>query len=123
MEKTICIISLGSNTEAEMHISRAHELLTRAYPTITFSPLKETSPIGMRHNLSPFLNQVARIETDQEQEDIASALKVIERFCGRRPEDKEKEIIRIDIDLLAYGDTILKPVDFARYTQEFSPLG
>ncbi len=122
MKKNICIISIGSNTDAISNIQKAHKLLIRAYPSIRFSLLKETAPINMQRNLANFYNQIARIETEQELEEIATALKIIERFCGRKPTDKEQEIIPIDIDLLAYGDTILKPLDFARYSQEIATL-
>ena len=44
------------------------------------------------------------------------------RQKGRKPDDKELETIHIDIDLLAYGDTIFKPMDFARYTDDIAAL-
>ena len=46
----------------------------------------------------------------------------MERFCGRRPDDKEHETIHIDIDLLAHGDTIIKPMDFAQYQHDIENL-
>lgn len=122
MEKVYCIISLGSNTDARSNLAKAQALLARAYPGIEFSPMKETAPIGMTHNPAPFLNQVARFYTTQTAEEVASALKVMEHFCGRKPDDKELETIHIDIDLLAYGDTIFKPMDFARYTDDIAAL-
>lgn len=122
MEKINCIICLGSNTHARVSLQKARELLVRTYPAISFGEEKETQPIGMKHNTAPFLNQIARFATEQEVEEIHTALKIIERFCGRRPSDKENETITIDIDLLAYGDTILRPMDFARYTNEISAL-
>lgn len=122
MEKINCIISLGSNTHAKENLQKARDLLVRTYPSILFGEEKETRAIGMEHNTAPFLNQVAKFTTEQEAEEVHTALKIIERFCGRRPSDKENETIPIDIDLLAYGDTILKPMDFARYTNEISAL-
>ena len=35
-------------------------------------------------------------------------------FPGRRPEDKTAEKIPLDIDLLVYGNEILKPKDLRR---------
>lgn len=122
MKNVICIISLGSNTDAVSNLQKARELLLRAYPGISFSSIKETSPVDMKHNQSPFLNQLAKFSTEQEAEEVHAALKIMERFCGRRPDDKEQETIHIDIDLLAHGDTIIKPMDFARYTDDIKAL-
>ncbi len=122
MKNVICIISLGSNTDAVSNLQKARDLLVRAYPGISFSPVKETVPVNMQNNQNPFLNQLAKFSTDQEAEDVHAALKVMERFCGRRPDDKELETIHIDIDLLAHGDTVVKPEDFARYTEEIKML-
>lgn len=122
MKEVHCIISLGSNTDASHHLQQAYNLLVRAYPNITFSPIKETEPIGMHHNHSPFYNRIARFTTDQNADEVRAALKVMERFCGRRPDDKEHETIHIDIDLLAHGDTIIKPMDFAQYQHDIENL-
>lgn len=122
MKNVICIISLGSNTDAVSNLQKARDLLTRAYPGISFSPIRETAPVNMKHNQAPFLNQLAKFSTEQETNEVHAALKVMERFCGRRPTDKEQETIHIDIDLLAHGDTIVKPMDFARYTNELKAL-
>ena len=96
MKEVHCIISLGSNTDA------SHNL--------------------QHHNHSPFYNRVARFTTDQDADEVRAALKVMERFCGRRPDDKEHETIHIDIDLLAHGDTIIKPMDFAQYQHDIENL-
>lgn len=122
MEKVICIISLGSNTDAELNLTKAYNLLKRAYPDIHFSQIKKTAPRRMRHNTSFFFNQVAKFTTEQEEKEIITALKIMERFCGRCPEDKERETIHIDIDLLAYGNTTLKPDDFVQYSKEIEYL-
>ncbi len=122
MKNVICIISLGSNTDAVSNLQKARDLLLRAYPGISFSPIQETSPVNMKHNQSPFLNQLAKFFTEQEADEVHTALKIMERFCGRRPSDKEQETIHIDIDLLAHGDTIIKPIDFARYANDIKAL-
>lgn len=122
MEKVTCIISLGSNIQAEQNLKKAQELLVRAYPSISFSEIKETAPIGMKHNSAPFLNQIARFETEQDVNEVTTSLKIMERFCGRRPDDKDNETIHIDIDLITYKDTILKPMDFARYSDMINKL-
>ena len=73
----------------------------------------ETEPLHVR-NTALFSNQVAMFATDMEKEDIVSALKRIEIKAGRRPEDKVAEKIPLDIDLLGYGNEILRPKDMER---------
>lgn len=122
MEKVTCIIGLGSNIQAEQNLQKAHALLIRAYPSITFSDVIQTAPFGMKHNQAPFLNQVARFDTEQDIDEVKTSLKIMERFCGRLPDDKENETIHIDIDLIVYNDTILKPIDFARHADIINKL-
>ena len=52
--------------------------------------------------------------TEMEKEAIVNALKRIEIKAGRRPEDKTAEKVPLDIDLLVYGNEILKPKDMER---------
>ena len=122
MEKVTCIIGLGSNIQAEQNLQKAHALLIRAYPSIVFSDVIQTTPIGMKYNQAPFLNQVARFDTEQDIDEVKTSLKIMERFCGRLPDDKENETIHIDIDLIVYNDTILKPIDFARHAEIINKL-
>ena len=41
-------------------------------------------------------------------------LKQIEKENGRLPEDKQQGIVKLDIDLLKYDDSILKPKDMEK---------
>ena len=49
-----------------------------------------------------FSNQVAEFVTELDEECVVDELKAIEREAGRRPGDKVKEKICLDIDLLMY---------------------
>lgn len=73
----------------------------------------ETEPLHIR-NTALFSNQVAMFVTEMEKEAIVNALKRIEIKAGRRPEDKAAEKVPLDIDLLVYGNEILKPKDMER---------
>lgn len=70
------------------------------------SPVYETLPYGVEDQ-GDFLNLVIRIETDFAPEVLLDELKTIERATGRveRKRWYEREI---DIDILLYGDTILR---------------
>ena len=87
--------------------------LMESYPDIRFSHEVETLPIGLR-NEARFHNQVARFQADATIEEVRLRLKHIEQLAGRNSADKQREIIRLDIDLLQADDQVLKPQDMAR---------
>lgn len=91
----------------------ARRRLTELFPGIRFSEEEETEPLFF-HRPSPFSNQVARFASDNPAEEITGCLKAIEREAGRKPGEKEREIVRLDIDLLACDSMIYKPEDWKR---------
>ena len=105
-----CLLCLGSNIDREKHLESARMALTQAFPNIRFAPEMETEAIGSRF-LSPFSNQVATFTTTQDREQVRGILKLIERDNGRLPEDKAQGLVKLDIDLLKFGDEVLKPAD------------
>lgn len=107
------ILCLGSNRDKERNIELADQLLRDHFISIYFSEVLYTEPINMR-DASLFLNQVAIAFTSEEPNQIIDAFKHIEKKLGRTPEDKQKENILIDIDLLQWNDCILKPLDLQR---------
>ena len=53
------------------------------------------------------------------QEEIIDKIKQTERAIGRTPKDKYLGKVVIDIDLLKYGEEILRPQDYEReYVQQ-----
>jgi 2-amino-4-hydroxy-6-hydroxymethyldihydropteridine diphosphokinase len=87
--------------------------LSEHFAGITFADIDDTAPVHM-HNSAHFLNQVAHINTSLTKEAVNKIFKDIERAAGRCPEDRRKEIVRLDIDLLTYSDEVLKPDDVSR---------
>lgn len=106
-------LSIGSNEDAQVNMDQAKILLARIFKDITYSSLMETHPIGLG-NPSLFLNQVAYLVTTYNQEQIISHLKEIEQLIGRKKEDKAKDIVRIDLDLLIFNSQELKEEDLKR---------
>ena len=102
----ICIVSLGSNTDSSYTINRAIERLTEFWPDIEFSTKVYTRPIGLS-NSGPFLNLVGRFKTSLAPLAITSICKEVESALGRDRQDPN--CIAIDIDLIQWGDAILKP--------------
>ena len=112
------IIALGSNTESEINIAKAQEFLKLAFSNIRFSDPIYTEPINIP-NPTLFLNLVAILDSPLNDEKIKSILKRIEKEMGRNSSKNIKHQIIIDLDLIKWGDKILKEDDFSRkYIQE-----
>lgn len=95
-------------------MDRAVELLSQVFDTIRFSERLETEPYGSLTGSASFLNQVAIAYTSLTAEEVLICLKTMEKEIGRVPEDKSRASIPIDIDLLQWNDTLLKPEDLQR---------
>lgn len=113
MNQHSCVLCLGSNYNRHLHMEEARKALMELFLTIRFSEEMTTEAIGDKF-LSPFSNQVAKLETSLTIEEIRSLLKKIEKDNGRLPEDKEQGIVKLDIDLLMYDDLTLKPNDMEK---------
>lgn len=108
-----CILSLGSNEEREKNIRYMRTRLAEIFPDIVFSKAVYTDPVDCVSE-KKFLNQTAIFRTGLNAEQIRNHLKNIEEACGRTATEKQKGIIRADIDLVQYGRIILKPKDINR---------
>lgn len=109
MEMHKCIVCIGSNYDKEKNISFAQQSLKSLFPPISFDYEIETIPIGL-DNPALFANQLAGFITESDQYVVIRQLKEIESRAGRLPEDKEKEKIVLDIDLIKYDECWLKPL-------------
>ena len=110
MVYTLCI---GSNEHRHANLAFARRRLAEAFPGIRFSREVDTEPLRIARR-AIFANQVARFESDREPCEVCSRLKSIEREAGRLPGEKEREIVRLDIDLLACDKLVYKPNDWGR---------
>lgn len=106
-------ISIGSNERRMENMGLARQRLTELFPDIRFSEEEETKPLFF-HRPNLFSNQVARFVSDKRVEEVLARLKAIEREAGRLPEEKKREIVRLDIDLLSCDETVYKPEDLKR---------
>jgi 2-amino-4-hydroxy-6-hydroxymethyldihydropteridine diphosphokinase len=104
-------LGLGSNIgDREANIRRAlDELKARNLRLRRASSLYETEPMGLREQRW-FLNQVAEFETELLPLQLLQRARRIEKKLGR------KRIVpngprTIDIDILLYGDEVLKTAD------------
>jgi len=97
-------LGLGSNLgDRERNIAQALELLGKRGRVVAVSPLYETDPVGLTGPL--FLNAVCLYQTELGPEALLSFIKGIEARLGRKQGLSSRPI---DIDILIYGDLVLK---------------
>ena len=106
------ILALGSNFEQERNMEKAMQCLRSLFPDIRFSRILWTEPIGMVSDR--FVNALAVAHSELPMEELEARLKDIEKACGRCQEEKERGIIRMDIDLMQYGEEKLHLKDWSR---------
>lgn len=112
------LLSIGSNTFAKTNIDKAKRMLTRQFPNIVFSDPILTEPEDDKYSYL-FRNILAKVETGMLPDQIIEKIKQTERAVGRTPKDKYLGKVVIDIDLIKYGDDILRPLDYEReYVQQ-----
>ena len=118
---SIIILSIGSNTFAKTNIDKAKRMLTRLFPEIIFTQPILSEPEEEKYSYL-FRNILAKAETELTPEEVIDKIKQTERAVGRSPKDKYQGKVVIDIDLIQYNDTILRPEDFERnYVQQLLP--
>lgn len=107
---SIVFIGLGSNLgDRNKNLNQAIDQIRLIPQTklITVSRFHETDPVGGPPQ-GKFLNGTAMLETALPPQDLLQALLAIETQLGR-PASREKWGPRvIDLDLLSYGDQILR---------------
>ncbi len=102
-------IGLGSNIgNKQENIKKTIELIEEKYQIISASSLFISEPWGFNSD-EKFVNSVICIKTNDEPIEIFTFLKTIESRLGRVKTKKEGYEDRIiDLDILFYGDKILK---------------
>jgi 2-amino-4-hydroxy-6-hydroxymethyldihydropteridine diphosphokinase len=72
------------------------------------SRLYETDPVGLVDRGPVFLNAVIEVETDLSAADLMAAMGRIELDLGKAPDHRSDRSRVIDLDLLLYGDQIVR---------------
>lgn len=107
------IVSMGSNSSRREKLALARKRLAVLFPDIRFSAEEDTEPLFFRHS-GLFANQVACFTSSLPATEVVSCLKEVEREAGRQPGDKEREVVLLDLDLLAGDGIIYRPKDLER---------
>lgn len=109
------ILLLASNYQARKHMTEAMKRLTQAFPhNIRFSHLHETPAFSQLKDASPYLNAICTGNTALSQEALERWLKKTETEMGRIRSEAAQGRVHIDIDLVVWDDTILRPIDASR---------
>lgn len=112
------IIALGSNENPTHHMEQAVAKLIGLFASeVSFSGQLWTEPISIKSK--PFLNMLALAHTGHSLTQISKALRYIERAVGGSREEHKHCIVRIDIDVLQYGEQRYHEADWERdYVKE-----
>ena len=106
------VLSLGSNCNRERNVAYAMKRLRECFPGMSFSRTIRTEPIGIESGL--FVNALGSGFCHESMEEVVEVLKMIEGECGRRREEKARNIVRLDLDLLLYGSLKCHAKDWER---------
>jgi 2-amino-4-hydroxy-6-hydroxymethyldihydropteridine diphosphokinase len=109
-------IGFGSNLgirelkfkEALHELDRATEIAVK-----TCSRLYETDPVDLSDDGPKFLNAVIEIETTLKPRELMQALKAAEMKLGKSPRHRSDQSRHIDLDLLLYGDLVIRESDLS----------
>tara|TARA_B100001093_G_scaffold391188_1_gene377592 strand:+ start:96 stop:572 length:477 start_codon:yes stop_codon:yes gene_type:complete len=99
-------ISIGSNVNPSDNLERACDLIKNKFNLIKSSKIYSSKSEGFVGE--DFLNQVILCDTDLTFENVIKALKGIEVSMGRKKEKKKFSNRLIDLDLLTFGEEIIK---------------
>ena len=107
---TTVYVSIGSNVNPEQHIRSCLRALVLEFDHLEVSPIYQNPAEGFIGD--DFLNLVAAFETNDSAPEIARKLTLIENLLGRVRAGEKFGPRTLDIDILLYGDEIIK---FGKY--------
>ena len=106
---TTVYLSLGSNLgNRQENLDSALKLLSQRMQVGKISSIYDTEPIG-NTSQPRFLNLVCEVRTRLAPDGLLTMVKGLESKMGRRGQTGEPRII--DIDILLYGDQVVKTKD------------
>ncbi len=103
---TDAFLSLGSNIAPERHLRAALAALRERFGDIEVSPTYRTAAVGFEGE--DFLNLGVRIDTDLEPGALNDWLHALEDAQGRRRDGPRFSSRTLDIDIVLYGDRIVR---------------
>ena len=113
--ENMAIISIGSNIDADINITRMISLLRQYVHITAISPLVRTTPVGMT-NQPDFTNGAVRIITHLDKDQLKKILKRIEDDLGRDRSLPAFGPRTMDLDIVVWNNKI---VDDDYHTRDF----
>lgn len=113
MKRLECVVMAGSNCDAAGNISRAMDSLSGIFSDFVAGDALRTPAVGEGYH-GEFVNRAARFTTSGTASQVRGVLKRLEYEAGRRPGDKERGVMPLDLDLLIFDGRVLKPSDMER---------
>ena len=105
---TAVYVDIGSNVNPAENVAACAVALRAAYPGIRFSKPYSSKAEGFDGD--DFINMSAGFETPLSYQEVRSFLRKIEADqCRVRREGKKFSSRSLDVDILLFGDEILKP--------------
>lgn len=109
---TQVLLSLGSNIEPERHLRAALGELRAVFGTVDVSPSYRTPAVGF--DGAVFLNNAVAIRTDMPLPALQAWLHALEDRHGRRRDGPRLADRTLDVDVVFYGDCVLREGDRVR---------
>lgn len=100
---TLC---LGAN------VPLGHDNIIRALDALMAAGWSPVVCSDIYPSSSGYLNQIVKAKVGCDYNTALAATKSVERALGRRPEHKGQCIVPIDIDIVLWGDEIVRPLDY-----------
>lgn len=107
------VISLGSNVTDREEIVRSaiadlrHEFVVEAVSDVYDAP-------DDRYAAMPYSNAVMRLSTDLGHDLLHAHFKAMESRYGRTPASNASRLVPLDIDIVIFNGTVVRPADFTR---------
>lgn len=93
-------------------MTRARSWLLTEFAAADLSDIYSTPALNGRS--ADYLNMVARVSTELPLAELTAQCKEFEAECGRTPESKSRGSIEMDVDIMQYGDDILRSNEWTR---------
>jgi len=99
------LIGMGSNIDAEMHLTKAAIALRACFGEVVFSSVYQSPAIGMDGD--DFLNACCLFDSDLTGEMLTSKLKMLEDAQGRDRSKGSWKPRTLDLDMLMYDGCVI----------------
>lgn len=107
------VVCFGSNTSDRLgNIRRAMEAFNDVGRVTAESEIYENPADNGTDDA--YLNAVARIETQLNEERLAQFIAALEQAAGRTPKSKPAGIMPLDVDVVIINGSVRRPYDYSR---------